>query len=168
MLPGPCELLPADDGDSDAAAAGVAAGVAVSGVRVMVVGPFVVSGEYVDERAARDRRGGSSAAELSRRLGNVSFFRCTRSARGARAVAAAGKAAFASTGFRLAERADVEPQQRQPERAQRLVQLRAPIHERLRSSRRFRADTREQPLAGLAQADADVTEVFRLQRDPRL
>src|SRR5471032_397781 len=97
-------VVPDDD------SAGAAAGVAAAGVMVMVVGPFVVSGEHVDERAAGDCRRRSRAAVLARRLGALDFFRSSPGT-GAGAARIAGKAAFAGAVFRLAEGADVEPQQ---------------------------------------------------------
>ena len=45
---------------------------------------------------------------------------------------------------------------------------RAALGERLRGGRRVGGDAREQAVGGLAEVDADLAELLRLQRDPRL
>ena len=154
----------------------VGGGVAVAGVAAAAIAvgwrswrcPFVGSGEHVDERAAGDH-----CAALRRRReppgsapSRCRSFGCEEEL-GALEPPAPAKRSWRSRASDWPE-ALMSSRSRQAERAQRLAQFRAPVGERLRGGGRLRADAREQALAGLAEVDADLAELFGLQSDPRL
>src|ERR1019366_543565 len=82
--------------------------------------------------------------------------------------AGSGEAPFVLARLGLPEGGYVEAQQRDPERAERLVEIGASLGERLCGGGRIRGDSRGQAVGGLGEMDAYFAELGGLQRDPRL